>query len=406
MIQARTFKYSSSRLVMLKLLRMSGVLLAVSLACAKPVVTTATPTATTPNTPGPPATVLSVPVTPARGLPDRLSDADFWKLQADISEPGGYFRIEDNYTSNEMEVGLLYSMLRDAKVSGGVFMGVGPEQNFTYIAAVRPKMAFIVDIRRQAVMQHLMFKAMFEMARDRGDFISILFAKPRPAGIDSTTPIQRIWELYRTVATDSALGRLNYTRVVDRLTRTQGFTFTPDESEKLKAVYDAFFYFGPSITTRGMANGRGGSGDFATLTGYSYDGAGQPRSFLSSEDNYRYVKSLQDRNLIVPISGDFAGPKAIRAIGAYVAAHESVVSAFYLSNVEQYLFGDVHDRAFYANAAVLPVDSMSVFIRPYSMRRGFGGGSGVQSLCPMKPFLQAALAGRVSDNNAALSCVR
>ena len=46
-------------------------------------------------------------------------------------------------------------------------------------------MAFIVDIRRQAIMQHLMFKAMFELANDRADFISILFAKPRPAGIDT-----------------------------------------------------------------------------------------------------------------------------------------------------------------------------------------------------------------------------
>ena len=62
-------------------------------------------------------------------------------------------------------------------MQGGVYMGVGPEQNFTYIAAIRPAMAFIVDIRRQAVMQHLMFKAMFELAKDRADFISLLFAQ-------------------------------------------------------------------------------------------------------------------------------------------------------------------------------------------------------------------------------------
>ena len=38
-------------------------------------------------------------------LPTRLSDAEFWKLVSDISEPGGYFRITDNFTSNEREVG-------------------------------------------------------------------------------------------------------------------------------------------------------------------------------------------------------------------------------------------------------------------------------------------------------------
>jgi hypothetical protein len=307
-----------------------------------------------------------------------MSDTEFWRLQAEISEPGGYFRIEDNYTSNEMEVGQLFTMLRDTKVSGDVYMGVGPEQNFTYIASIRPRMAFIVDIRRQAVMQHLMFKAMFEMAKDRADFISVLFAKPRPAGIDDNTSIAQIWELYRKVPTDSALGARNYRAVVERLTKTHGFTFTADESEKLKAVYDAFFYYGPSITTRGMGGGRGNSGDFATLTGFSLDARGIPQSFLSTEDNYRSVKTLHERNLIVPISGDFGGPKALRAIGAYLKQHNGRVRAFYLSNVEQYLNQDGIWMEFCRNASELPIDESSQFIRSY--RGGGGGGYGGASL--------------------------
>src|SRR6188508_2959544 len=71
---------------------------------------------------------------PAAALPDRLGDAEYWKLVSDISEPGGYFRITDNYTSNEREVGPLATMLREAGVKGGVYIGVGPEQNFSYIA--------------------------------------------------------------------------------------------------------------------------------------------------------------------------------------------------------------------------------------------------------------------------------
>jgi len=374
-------------------------------ACAAPVTTgkllpPPAPTAAPPATPAS-AQALSN-TTSSRGLPQQLSDADFWKLQSDISEPGGYFRIEDNYTSNEMEVGELFTMLRDRKISGDVYLGVGPEQNFSYIAAIRPRMAFIVDIRRQAAMQHMMFKAVFELSRDRADFISLLFSKPRPSGLDTTTTIQAMWEAYRTVATDSALGAKNYQRVVDQLTKTQHFTFTADEMAKLRAVFEAFVYFGPSISTRGTAAGRGG--DFAALTGYSYDNAGQPRSFLSSEENYRYVKMLHDRNLIVPITGDFGGEKALRALGAYLKAHDAVVRAFYVSNVEQYLFGDAHDRAFYDNVATLPVDSASVFIRPYSMRRG--GMGGVESLCPIQPFIAAALAGKVTSNEAALACVR
>src|SRR2546430_16372728 len=75
-------------------------------------------------------------------LPDRLTDSEFWQLVGTISEPGGFFRM-DNWTSNEMEIGQLYTMLRDSAHTGGVYMGVGPEQNFTYIASIKPAMAFI-----------------------------------------------------------------------------------------------------------------------------------------------------------------------------------------------------------------------------------------------------------------------
>jgi hypothetical protein len=337
----------------------------------------------------------------ARELPDRLSDAEFWKLVNDISEPGGYFRIEDNYTSNEMEIGQLQTMLRDAHISGGVYMGVGPEQNFSYIAAVRPRMAFICDIRRQAVMQHLMFKAVFEQSPDRAAYISMLFAKPRPPGLDSLTPIQQIWDTYRTVPSNDSLAAKNYAAIVERLTKTQGFTFTADELDKLRAVYDAFVRWGPGITTRGSMSGRGGGLSFADLTGGVYDAKGQVQSFLSTEDNYRYVKSLHDKNLIVAVSGDFGGPKAIRAIGAYLKDHGATVSAFYVSNVEQYLFQDRKERIFDDNVATLPMDSTSVFIRPYSLRNRFGPS---KALCPIAAYLRAVTAGRVVNNNDSLMC--
>jgi hypothetical protein len=341
----------------------------------------------------------------ASSLPSRLSDAEFWKLVSDISEPGGYFRISDNYTSNEREVGQVFTMLRDGGVQGGVYIGVGPEQNFSYIAAIRPAMAFVVDIRRQAVMQHLMFKAAFELARDRADFIALLFSKPRPADLDATTPIQRIWEAYQMVATDPAVAARNSTRIVEHLTRTHRFTFTSDESAQLESVLEAFVLFGPAISTRGVSGGGGGGNGvtFADLTGWSLNADGQPQSFLSTEDHFRLVKSLHEKNLIVPVSGDFAGPRAIRAIGAYLRKQGGIVSAFYLSNVEQYLFQDGKQRAFYDNVATLPVNGGSVFIRPYSLRRG---GGAAQSLCAIAGFIGAVNAGRILSNNDALACVR
>ena len=324
-------------------------------------------------------------------LPDRLSDAEFWALVDSISEPGGYFQIQDNFTSNEREIGQIFTMLRDRGVNGNVYMGVGPEQNLTYIAAIRPKMAFIVDIRRQAVMQHLMFKAIFEMAHDRAEFISILFSKRRPAGLDSSTRIQNIWEGYWQVPSDSAMWRTNYARILDLLTKTHGFKFTPPEVEQLKWVFDAFFMYGPVITTRSGSGGGGGSqSTFADLTGYSNDDSGTPRSFLSTEENYAYVKDLHARNLIVPVSGDFAGPKAIRSIGAWLKDRGGIVSAFYVSNVEQYLMRESKATLFYENVATLPIGDESVFIRPNSLRRF---GFGMTPLCAIGPFIESTRTG-------------
>jgi len=345
----------------------------------------------------------------AGALPDRLSDADFWALESDISEPGGYFRITDNFTSNEREVGQIFTMLREAGIQGGVYMGVGPEQNLSYIAAIRPVMAFVVDIRRQAVMQHLMFKAVFELARDRADFISLLFSKPRPAGLDETTPIQKMWEAFTPVVTDSALAAKNAARIVDCLTKTHKFTFTAEESGQLESVMAAFVAYGPMISTRGPggAGGRGSmggtGGTFSELTGWSPDATGQPQSFLSTEEHFRTVKTLEDKNLVIPVSGDFGGPKAIRAIGAYLLKQGGTVSAFYVSNVEQYLFQDGAQGAFYNNVATLPVTDKSVFIRPYALR-GFGGAP--QALCGITGFLGAVSGGRVYSNNNALACAR
>lgn len=340
----------------------------------------------------------------ASRLPERLSDADFWALVDSISEPGGEFRIRDNFTSNEREIGQLYTMLRENGTRGSVYLGVGPEQNLTYISAIRPQMAFIVDIRRQAVMQHLMYKAIFEMAADRADFISILFSKKRPPGLDASTPIQGIWEAFWNVPSDSAMWRTTYARMTDLLTRAHGFRFTDEESVQLKWVFDHFFAYGPLITTRAGSGGGGGSqSTFADLTGYSNDASGVPRSFLSSEENYAFVKDLHARNLIVPVSGDFGGPKAIRAIGDWLRDRGGIVSAFYVSNVEQYLFQDGKSQLFYDNVATLPVNDASIFIRPYSLRRY---GFSMQSLCPIAAFLEAAQGGRVTSNNAAMACPR
>ncbi len=369
-------------------------------------------------------------------LPTRLSDAEFWKLVTDISEPGGFFRMADNFVSNERDIGTIAGMIRANGPTGGVYMGVGPEQNLTYIAAVRPKMVFIVDIRRQAVMHHLLYKAIFELSKDRADFISLLFARPRPAGLDTSSTILQIWQALALVPMNAAMATSNLARFREHLTKTHGFTLTPEELDAFDHVFNSFVTYGPEITTNGpgrsafppatSAAGSGGAADSASAARYQVtvqayfnalsrtpisgavnfialtavtDAAGQFNSFLGSEDNFRFLKDLHTKNLFVPNSGNFGGPKAIRAVGSWVKERGAIVTAFYVSNVEQYLFTDGIATNFYENVATLPVDEKSVFIRPGGFRMN-------TALCPIASLLRAAAAGRVFSNNAAVQCVQ
>src|SRR5262249_20330296 len=111
----------------------------------------------------------TIPVQSRQKFPERLVCAEVFRLSREFSEDGGYFR-SDNFTSNETAYLTVVDKLRQLGATGGAYIGVGPEQNFTYIAKIRPRIAFIVDIRRQAIIQHLMYKAIFHLSPDRVQF--------------------------------------------------------------------------------------------------------------------------------------------------------------------------------------------------------------------------------------------
>jgi hypothetical protein len=350
------------------------------------------PPAAPPAAPAPaPVAVAPAPVAapaPAR-LPDRLSDTEFWQLITELSEPGGSFR-SDNLLSNEVWLQYVIPELLNVVKPGRVYMGVGPEQNFTYIAALKPALAIIVDVRRGNLDMHLMYKALFEMSSDRADFVSRLFSRKRPDGLTAASGVREIFQAFSTLPPDEKLFEENLTAIIDHLEKTHGFALTPEDKPGIRYIYEYFGRYGPELTYW-MSGGGGGRGGFRNSPTYAdlmvaTDGSGLMRGYLASEENFATLKALETRNLLVPIVGNFAGPKAIRAAGAWLKAHNGVVSAFYLSNVEQYLNMDGIWMDFCANAARLPVDESSQFIRSYrgGGGPGFGGGASLnQGLYPI-----------------------
>jgi hypothetical protein len=306
--------------------------------------------------------ILPGVVRAAGDLPAQLSDSEFWQLITDLSEPNGRFQYE-NFLSNEYNLQWVIPSLK-AQIGRGAYIGVGPEQNFTYIAAFQPTIALIIDIRRQNLIEHLMYKAIFELSSDRANFLSLLFSRKRPAGLNTTTSVEELFKSFKNVKADPTAFERNLIRIVDRLTLHHKLPLGDDDRKSIRFVYQTFFQHGPALDYT-----VGGFYSFDAPPTYEElmtadDGQGVMRSFLATDANFRFVKQLEARNLVVPLVGDFAGPKTVRDLGRYLAAHHVVVTVFYLSNVERYLFAAVDVwRKFYVNVAILPYDAQSVFIR-------------------------------------------
>jgi hypothetical protein len=310
-------------------------------------------------------------------LPYGISDQVFWHLVETCSEPAGTFSLSDNLVSNEPR---LPENLRRLGGSGGVYIGVGPEQNFSYIAKLRPRMAFIIDIRRENLNLHLFYKALFELSSDRVDFVSRLFSRPRPPGLVATASVADIFRQYEHIRPSPEQFKTN-SLLIRELLLSRGLTLSSTDLEWIDHVFSAFYEDGPDIHfwRSRTADVNAVRPSFRQLI-TAADATGQRRSFLASEDAFRFVKDLHSRNMIVPIVGDFGGSTAIQRVGQYVRDHGDVVQAFYGSNVNAYL--TVQQKKVYCwNLVSLPAARNSAFVES-------------NGVAPLKSKVNACLAGR------------
>ena len=308
----------------------------------------------------------------AETLPSQLSDAEYWKMVSDFSEPNGFYQY-NVITSNEVSYQYVVPNLVKRGRFGGVYLGVGPEQNFTYIAALQPKLAFIFDIRRDMLFIHLMYKGIFEMSANRLEFVSNLFARRPPPSLTPESPVQTIFQAFARVPANMTLAEENLREILVRLKTRHRFQLTTEDERGIRTIYMTFVREGVVNFSSSFLSP--GYGRLMTLT----DVTGKNWSFLASTENYDRIRTMHLKNLIVPLVGDSGGPKAIRAVAQYLKDHGATVNAFYISNVEDYI--GAKWPQYVQNIATLPADSTSVFIR------WFIGGS--PALAPITRFAGA-----------------
>lgn len=348
-------------------------------------------------------------------LPEQLSDAEFWGMIEAFSEPNGYFR-SDNLLSNESGLQDVIPRVKEHVKPGGVYIGVGPEQNFTYLLAFEPKISFIVDIRRLNMLEHLMYKALFELSEDRANFLSSLFSRPRPRGLTDKTKVEKLLDAYNDIENDSALLEHTSHRVLTHLRDTNGFPLSEEDEMKIRYVLSAFSQSGPKLTYSFLGSYYQGTLGMPTYRDLMVDtdGGGRNWSFLASEDRYRKLRDIQQRNLVVPLVGDFAGPRTLRAVGRYMRDRDALLSVFYTSNVEMYLFQQGEDwNRFYENVAALPFNSTSAFIRfaagrgrRYGSTRSLFSSSQSQMWSPVRDVIASVRAREVDDYGGVLGISR
>jgi hypothetical protein len=291
-----------------------------------------------------------------------------------LSEQEGAFDT-DNLISNERSYLQVLPSLVGGGVSGGTYIGVGPDQNFSYIARIRPTVAYIIDIRRDNLLLHLLFKALFARSTTRVEFLSLLTGRAPPRNLEGWkfAPITQI-----VAHVDGQKPLAGASNVLDiRLRKSIAGFGLPLSSADLQTIgrfHYAFIEGGLALQFHTF--GRPPQPYYPTLRDLlmATDGTGQGGNYLGSEEDFQFIKALEARDAIIPVVGNVAGGHAMRALAHTIAEHGSHVSAFYVSNIESYLFRDGSYAQFVDNVSRLPHDANSVVIRAI-----FGGGGASRS---------------------------
>ena len=338
-------------------------------------------TGTIPWSPQPPRAATGV----------QVSIEQFGRYIDEWSEPEGYFD-SDNFISNETSYLHVIPDLRERVKPGGIYLGVGPDQNLSYIVHTRPSLAIITDIRRQNMLQHLLFKALFVMSSNRVEYLSLLFSKETPP-VKPGASFEDLLAAVRRAPSSEKLFQKNLATVKDLLTRKYRLKLTTDDISKIDYIYRTFWEEG--LDLRFSSLGRGNALNYPTFEEIllETDRQGRQQNYLSSEELFQWLKNFQADNRIIPIVGDFAGPHAFKAVSGFLRANGLRLSVFYTSNVEFYLFGRSTWVRYVANLRSLPIADDSVFIRSYFPTYGrphplnLSGHRSTSLVQPMTKFL-------------------
>jgi hypothetical protein len=332
---------------------------------------------------------------------DRLMDVVFpardqalGKVIDTLSEPD-VGRSADNFITNEDSFARVADELTRLAPPGGVYLGVGPDQNFSFIAHAHPRLAFVLDFRRRNALLHLVHKAFFALAPDRESYLAQLLAR-RPAHRLDNPSSEQLVAAFEGIEMDRSRLSSSIAEVAETL-RPLGLVLD-SEWDELATIQAKLA--GPGLNARFLALPM--YPNFARLI-RSKDRLGRPAHFLAREDWYQAGRTAQIGDRVLPIVGDFAGPKALPALADWLRHRHLGLSVFYISDVEFFLLRSGRFATYVANLRKLPWLEGAVLIRtstreiPHPERTP--GDSSTTILRPVAKFLEEAEAGRIRTHD-------
>jgi len=329
----------------------------------------------------------------------QVSRAQFAQYTDDLSEPEGFFDT-DNFISNETSYLHVIPELRRRVKPGFVYLGVGPDQNFSYIVHTQPALAIITDIRRQNMLEHLLYKAIFDLSATRAEFVAMLFSREVPR--TDARSLSNLLAAMRSGKNDQRY-RTNLASIRNRLLQGYGLKLNSEDLGRIEKVYRTLYDDG--LDLRFSSIGRNNAANYPTFESLllQTDRNGQLQGYLATEESFQWMKRFEAENRLIPIVGDFAGPKALKAVAAFLKKNGLMVSTFYTSNVEYYLFENAQWRPYVDNVRALPLSDDAVFIRAYFTNAGgvhpqnVPGHRSTTLVKSVREFLRDESAGRIRN---------
>jgi len=285
-------------------------------------------------------------------------------LVNDLSEPDTYF-FSDNLISNETSYLQIGDELAKLSDPSSVYVGVGPEQNFSYIALARPSTAFVVDIRRANMLLHLLYRASFEEATSRAHFAALLLGRAHDTAHTNApdATIDQVLESATKGEATTASFKAANSALMKRI-EGYGVKLAAEDTKAIEKMHKTFF--DEQLGIRFELHEKNGRA-YPTLRELlkTASPSGNTAGFLAKEDSFRFLQDMQKNGNIVPIVGDFAGDHALAQLASYLNGESKKVGVFYVSNVEQYLLEPKVWKKWVRNVKALPKTEKALFLRGY-----------------------------------------